>query len=141
MKNHQAYATRRYVFLSIIIGISIIFLVRLAWLQIFDSSYKASASNNSRRDVTIYPSRGLIYDRHGELLVSNKAVYDLMVIPGQTNLKDTTTLCQLLDIDKDEFRKKLQQAWDYSYFKASIFEKQISKDIAGYFQEQTFKYP
>ena len=141
MKNHQAYATRRYVFLSIIIGISIIFLVRLAWLQIFDSSYKASASNNSRRDVTIYPSRGLIYDRHGELLVSNKAVYDLMVIPGQTNLKDTTTLCQLLDIEKDEFRKKLQQAWDYSYFKASIFEKQISKDIAGYFQEQTFKYP
>ncbi|MFW6020240.1 MAG: penicillin-binding protein 2 [Bacteroidales bacterium] len=141
MKNSQTYATRRYVFLSIIIGIAIIILVRLSWLQIFDTSYKASASNNSRRDVTIYPSRGLIYDRNGELLVSNKAVYDLMVIPGQTNLKDTTTLCQLLDIDKDEFRKKLQKAWNYSSFKASIFEKQISKDIAGYFQEQTFKYP
>lgn len=141
MKNSPAYAQRRYVILSIIILISVIFLVRLSWLQLFDNNYKASASSNSRRDVTIYPSRGLIYDRNDELLVSNEAVYDLMVIPGQTNLEDTTKLCELLDIERDNFRQKIQEAWEYSDLKASIFEKQISKNIAGYFQEQTFKYP
>jgi penicillin-binding protein 2 len=121
--------------------IAVVFTFRLAWLQIIDDSYKASASNNSRRDVTIYPSRGLIYDRNGELLVYNEAVYDLMVIPNQTNLEDTTAFCQLIGINKENFRKKMKEVREYSLYKKSIFEKQISKETAGYIKERLYKDP
>ncbi len=141
MNKSHVFSGRKYVILSIIVVISAIFLIRLAWLQLFDDSYKASASNNSRRDVTIYPARGNIYDRNGELLVYNEAVYDLMVIPRQTRLKDTAAFCQLIGISMENFRIKINKAWNYSPVKQSIFEKQISKNTAGYIQEQLYRYP
>ncbi|MCF8331086.1 MAG: penicillin-binding protein 2 [Bacteroidales bacterium] len=141
MKKSQAYSNRRIIILTVIVIVSVIFLVRLSWLQLFDMSYKASASNNSRRDVTIYPSRGLIYDRNNKLLVYNEAVYDLMVVPAQTELKDTTEFANLLEIEPDVFKAKLKKAWDYSPLKQSIFEKQISKKKAGYIKEKLYKYP
>lgn len=141
MKKCQKYSGRRFVILSLILTIAFVFILKLAWLQIIDDSYKASASNNSRRDVTIYPSRGLIYDRNGDLLVYNEAVYDLMVIPNQSNIRDTTTFCRLIDISKEEFRKKMKKIKDYSLYKKSIFEKQISKETASYLQERLYKHP
>lgn len=141
MKKSHMYSNRQYVILSIVVVIAMVFVIRLAWLQLFDDSYKASANNNSRRDVTIYPSRGLVYDRNGELLVYNEAVYDLMVIPRQTEVQDSAKLADLIGIEMEEFRKKIKKAWDYSSFKQSIFEKQIRKDEAGYLQEQLYKYP
>ena len=83
------------------------------------------AASISERQVTIYPSRGLIYDRHGKLLVANIAVYDLMVVPKDVHDFDTTGFCNLLQISKADFEKQMNEAKHYSMYKPSIFEKQI----------------
>ncbi len=116
-------------------------LVRLFVLQIADPSYKAFARSNYLRHVTDFPSRGLIYDRNGDLLVYNEAHYDLMVIPGQVGDIDTLLFCNLLNISVETFESRLLQARRHSRFRASVFERQISKTTFAAFQEKLFRFP
>ena len=59
---------------------------------------------------TVYPPRGLIYDRNGKLWVSNKPVYDLMVVPENLKVFDTLELTQNLKISKKELIEKIRNA-------------------------------
>lgn len=81
-------ASRRRVVQMVFIIISVIFILRLLFIQVLNKSYQQLANNNVLRKVTLYPSRGLIYDRNGKLILFNQAEYDLLVIPGQ--LKNST---------------------------------------------------
>jgi penicillin-binding protein 2 len=138
MKN--TYSHRKYV-IYIILGITgAVFIFRLLYIQVINDKYKLSASNNVLRYVTDYPARGLIYDRNGKLLVYNEATYDLMVIPRNIKNIDTTELCNLIDISKKIFIKKIKKICKYSMYKPSVFEKQISKESSGYLQEKLYKF-
>jgi penicillin-binding protein 2 len=90
------FIERKIVINGIFISIGIIFILRLLQIQIFDNSYTLSANNNVLRYVTEYPSRGLIFDRNGKLLVYNEATYDLMVVPRLVKKIDTAGFCNLI---------------------------------------------
>ena len=60
-----------------------ILLIKLFNIQIIDDKYKMDAANNSMVYTTIYPTRGIIYDRNGKILVGNQVAYDLMVTPRE----------------------------------------------------------
>ena len=108
------YADRSHVVKIIFIVIGALFVGRLAMLQLFNPEYKEKGKQQSLRDITQYPARGFIYDRHGELLVHNEAVYDLMVIPRMVKELDTVYFCQCLNISRDEFDDRMQKARKYS---------------------------
>lgn len=133
-------SSRRYVVIGIFVIVGLVYLCRLAYLQIFDDTYAELANRNALRYVTQYPSRGLIYDRNGKLLVYNEAVYDLMVIPRQVKNIDTLEFCNLLKITKEDFIKKMEKARAYSTYTPSIFEKQISKEDFAPIQEKIYQY-
>jgi penicillin-binding protein 2 len=135
------FANRKYIIISIIVLVSFIYIIRLFFLQVVDTSYKLSASNNVLRYVTQYPTRGLIYDRSNELLVYNEAAYDLMINPGQLKTFDTTELISILKIDKEYAVNTIGKAKKYSYYKPSIFLKQISAQDYAVLQEKLYKYP
>lgn len=136
------FESRGYVIGLIFLGIGIIFLIRLFYVQVVDDHYKLDAQNNVIRTIIKYPARGLVYDRNEELLVYNEAAYDLMVTPKQL-IKDFDTLgfCELLEIEKEQYIEKIKKAKSYSYYKSSIFEKEISARSYAKIQEQLFKYP
>ncbi|MGI8894023.1 MAG: penicillin-binding protein 2, partial [Bacteroidia bacterium] len=133
-------SNRKFVIAGIMLVVSLIFILRLFYIQVVEDKYKLSANNNVLRYVTEYPARGLVYDRTGKLLVYNEAVYDLMVIPKQVKEMDTTEFCALLDITKEDFISKYQKARKYSAIKPSIFEKQISSKTYASFQEKMSKF-
>jgi penicillin-binding protein 2 len=132
---------RRIVIIGIILLISVIYIVKLFTLQVVDNQYKTSASSNVLRYVTQYPVRGLIYDRNKQLLAYNEAAYDLMVIPKQLDVFDTTDFCNILDIDKEFLSKSLNEAKAYSRYKPSVLIKQISVKTYAVLQEQMYKFP
>lgn len=134
------FSSRRITITAIFIVVGLIYIIRLAHLQIIDDSYTRLANRNALRHITQYPSRGLIYDRNGRLLVYNEAVYDLMVIPRQVKDIDTTEFCSLLKISKDDFIKKMEKAKKYSSYSPSTFEKQISKADFAPLQEKLYKF-
>ncbi len=131
---------QRIVILVTIALVAVIYISRLFYLQIVEDKYKLSADENVLRRIIDYPSRGLIYDRNGRLLVFNQTVYDLMVTPREVKNIDTTEFCSIINISIEDFRKKFQKAKTYSPYKASIFEKQISAETYGTLQEKLFKY-
>lgn len=137
----DTYSDRKYIVYGFFILVGIVFIIRLAYLQLFNDDYKLAADNNTRRDITIYPPRGLIYDRNNELIVYNEAVFDLMLIPNQLEEMDTLAFCQLAGVTKEEFISRIAKAKAYSYRKASFFEKQISKERTAYIQEKLYNYP
>ena len=132
---------RRLIISAIFLGVGVIFLLRLFYLQVIDSSYKLSANNNVLRYNTDYAARGVFYDRNGKLLVYNKPVYDLMVIPKQVKMTDTAEFCSLLSITVDDYISKINKAKNYSRVKSSIFEKQLSPETYASFQEKLYKFP
>lgn len=135
------FSNRIYVIGGIFILVVLIFIFKLFNLQIVDDSYKLSAENNSQRKITQFPARGLIYDRNGELLVYNQAVYDLMIIPRQVEVFDTLDFCNLLQIEKHDVEKRIEKAKNYSWRKASIFLKQLSSERYAVLQEKLYKFP
>ena len=126
--------------MGIILIIGFVFLGRLYYIQVVEEKYRLSADNNVIRKKTIYPSRGIMYDRNGEVLVSNDAAYDLMIIPKQLKEMDTTRFCSLLQITIESFRKRIKKAKHYSRYKASLFIGQIPKKEFAYLQETLYEY-
>ncbi|MFO7863425.1 MAG: penicillin-binding protein 2 [Salinivirgaceae bacterium] len=133
--------TRKYVVISIIILIIIIYIAKLFSIQVLDSQYKTSASSNVLRHITQYPVRGLIYDRNNHLMVYNEAAYDLMVIPHQLKAFDTTALCEILNVTPSFVDEQLRKAKNYSRYKASVFLKQVSAMNYAQLQEELYLFP
>lgn len=131
---------RQTVIYFIFFSVVFIYLLRLFYIQVVDDRYKLSANNNVIRPITDYPSRGLIYDRNGKLLVYNEPVYDLMIIPKQAKRTDSTELCRLIGITPQEYSEKYQKAKSFSSVKASIFEKQLSVETYAAFQEKLYRF-
>lgn len=134
------HTERMYVVMGIVLLVAFIFIVRLFFIQVVDDSYKLSAENNVLRYQTEFPARGLIYDRNGQLLVYNEAAYDLMVVPRQVKDLDTTSLCWIIGITKEQFTRQFTKAKKYSWRKPSIFEKQISAVTYASLQEKLYRF-
>jgi penicillin-binding protein 2 len=135
------FGNRRYIITAIILAFAFIFALRLLTLQVVSDSYKAKAAELTEEKIRIYPSRGLVYDRNGELLVANRAIYDLMVVPRKTKAFDTLALGELVNMTVDELRVELKKARKYSRHKASVIKKQIDPDIYARISEKLHRYP
>lgn len=137
----DTFSKRRLIILGIFLGIGAIFILRLFTLQITSKTYKQFATRNVLRKITIYPARGFIIDRKNNLMVYNKAAYDLMIIPREVKGFDTTELCNIIQMDRVELRDAIRKAKQYSRYKPSIVVGQISPDVYAPLQEKLYKYP
>lgn len=131
---------RKFVLLSFTLGSSLLFLIQLVSLQIFNQNYSELSLNNALEKRPVYPTRGLIYDRNGTLLVANQPVYDLMVIPENTISFDTLELISFLEISKEELVGSLYKARRFSSKRPSVVSRQISKEKQALFKEKIWKY-
>jgi len=131
---------RKIVIIGIFVIVGLILLARLFYIQVVDASYVISAESNVLRKNTIYPNRGVIFDRKGKLLVYDEAAYDLMVIPRQVKDIDTIEFCRLLEITIEDFRARIKKAINYSRYKPTIFIAQIKKNEIGFIEERLYKF-
>lgn len=128
----------------IIVSFAIVFLIRLFYLQVIDRKYISLAKNNAIKEVDVYPTRGMVYDRKGELIVYNEAIYDLMIIPRQAKNIDTVRLGELLGFTKEEIVrhfKLLNRVKGYSSYKPNVFIKQLSLKDYSRLQEYLYLFP
>ncbi|HSN47298.1 MAG TPA: penicillin-binding protein 2 [Flavobacterium sp.] len=131
---------RKLLLPSLIIVVASLLVMRLFYLQIIDDSFKLKSDNNAIKIQYDYPERGYIYDRNGVLLVANQPSYDIMVIPRDVKNIDTVEFCQLLDITKEDFIKKIAKARVYSPRLPSVFLPQLNKKEFAAFQEKMRKF-
>lgn len=128
----------------IVVGF-VFLLIRVAHVQIWDNQSQVEANTTSLVKMIQKPSRGLIYDRNGELIVYNKFVYDINVVYNDVDQNmDTTLLCNLLHIDKPYFDNNIERNWSdirYSRFTPFTFLSRVPDSIALRFKEYLHMFP
>ena len=139
---------RQYVIAGVAIAIVAIYIVRLFTLQILSDDYKKNADSNAFLKKVEFPSRGIISDRNGKILVYNQPSYDIMVIVNEIRSRiDTLELCKALNITKEYFVKRMHDIQDrsknpgYSSFTQQLFMTQLSDQEFSVFQEKAYKFP
>lgn len=131
---------RQFLLFISIIAVGVLFISRLFYLQVYNSSTHNLFEDNAIRKVYDYPKRGFVYDRNGELLVANQPSYDVMVIPREVESLDTLEFCSLLKIDKEKFIKTYNKARRYSPRLPSVFVSHLSREDYAVLQEKMRKF-
>lgn len=142
------YSNRQFVIGGIAALIVVTYIVRLFMLQIMSDDYRKSADSNAFLKKIDYPSRGVIYDRKGKLLVYNQPAYDIMVVMNEAKDHiDTLELCEALGITKEYFVKRMEDIKDrnknpgYSRFTQQTFMVQLDEKDFSVFREKLFRFP
>ncbi len=144
MRKDYKLEKRKYVVGGFIAVVAIIYTLRLFTLQIQDEKYKDYADNNAFLRKTVYPSRGLIYDRNDSLVVYNQPAYDVMMIPRDVHDFDTLDFCRTLAITPEEFHariKAMKESRTYSSYTPQVLITHLSAKDYGKLQEKLYRYP
>ena len=123
---------------------ALILISKLFVIQIIDDKYKLDADNNSMVYSIIYPTRGIIHDRNGRILVGNKVAYDLLVTPREVEAFDTLGLAKVLDVDPDVIREKMAEYRKYRRrigWQTVVMMKQIPQETYMKFAEVAYRFP
>ena len=135
---------KRHIPLLIGLGVTaLILLGRIFSLQVIDR-YKEDADRNSTVYETIYPTRGVIYDRSGNILVGNKVAYDILVSPREVRPFDTVALATVLEVTPEFIRTKLQE---YNRRRSSIgfqsvtMMRMVPAETYMRFDEVKYRFP
>lgn len=132
---------------ALIIGLFVvaaIILGKLFYIQIIDDEYKINSNNNSMVYDIIYPTRGIIYDRNGKIIVSNKVTYDILVTPREVKQFDTLMLADALNVTLEFIRDKMNE---YARnrrrigYQSVVMLKQIKPETYMQFAEIQYKFP
>ena len=131
----------------LLIGLGVvaaILLAKIFSIQVLDDHYKIDADNNTTVREIIYPTRGVIYDRNGDILVGNKVAYDILVNPRDVGEFDTLALATALDVTPDFIRGKMEEYHRNRRkigFQSVTMIKQIPAETYNKFAEVQYRFP
>lgn len=100
---------RKYVILVFILLVGSIYLTRLFFMQVVDDQWKLRAQEIAEKRKEITPPRGVIYDRNGKKVVTNKSYYNLMVREEEIVDLDTAAFAELLGWTVEKVKNRFYQ--------------------------------
>ena len=127
-------------FQIVVLIISGLLIIKLFDLQIINNNSSDFLERASVQKIYEFPERGYIYDRNNKLIVSNEPYYDLMIIPRDVELNDSTEISKLLNIPIHTFNTKFNKSRIFSNVKPSVFMSGITKNEFALLQEKLWKY-
>ncbi len=119
----------------------LVIIGRLFMLQIVSKKYMIMALDQGIARKIIYPDRGIIYDRHGKVILDNTTIYDLMVMPSKLKGIDTAVLCEILNIDTAQFKKRITDIiFKNTKSRPSVFEPLLSDELKARLDEEMYRF-
>jgi penicillin-binding protein 2 len=145
--NNKRLDTRSIVIRTIFVLTAVLLLGKAAQLQLFSETWRERAARVGSGKVTLYPARGLMADRNGQLLTINELVYQIEMtyrdfLKGSASF-DTLAFCRLLDISPEYFVESIPKKWGHKYTKRKpfIFLANVTPQMYARFQESLFRFP
>jgi len=134
--------SRSRVIQIIFAAVFIVIVAQLINLQAFSPKYRLAAENNAIYRKVIYPDRGIIFDRKKRSLLENTIMFDLVVTPSESKGTDTLTLCNLLNIDTSEYKKRMKDIiFKNTSVRTSVFEPLLTPELYAKLNENMYKFP
>jgi len=135
-KESQLFLNRTVAATTLSFILTLVLLVRLAFLQIHQNElYSTLSFTNQVRILPLTPPRGLIYDRNGILLAENTPAFSLTLIKDQVTdiphtLERLKKLLYLRDSELEHFYK--QAKYKRRYEPITIRSKLSEDDVAAF---------
>lgn len=144
MKGKDKFENRKFTIQALIVLGTVLLIFKMVQLQILDDTYKNRADAIAIEKRIVYPARGLIFDRKGQLMVNNDALYDLMATYNKIDKNiNKEKFCDLLEITTVEFDSLLNKDWTSLRFSKNVpfpFLKKISPEVFIKFQEHSYEF-
>ena len=135
MFKSKTFMKRKLMLVFLVFFFFLIFLIgRLVYLTIIQSDfYQNEALELHQRERAIKAPRGIIYDRNGVVIASNKPVCTISVIYSQVTDKETVieVLSKELELDEAEVRKKVEKVSSREKIKSNV-DKEVADRIREY---------
>lgn len=147
MRKDYNLEKRKYIIIGFVLLIALVYIFRLFNLQVADNKYKAEADTNAFLRKSIYPSRGVIYDRNGNVVVYNRPAYDVMIIPRDVEHFDTLDFCRTLSITEDQLRQRFLDMRNkhlnpgYSTYSPQTLLTHLTAEDYGKLSEKLYRFP
>jgi penicillin-binding protein 2 len=115
LRESRLFGTRLSIVASIVVALTVMLFLRLAYIQIVNYRHFATLSQENRiKLVPIAPVRGNIYDRNGVVLAQNYSLLTLEVIPDQVEdmgglLSEIGKIVTLNERDLKLFARQLRE--------------------------------
>ncbi len=137
-----AKRTANIAYFSALLGIiMMVLLLRIWYLQIIEHSYLLSRAENNRvREVYLDGHRGLILDRNGLVLVTNRPAFELSMIPEDMNEPKNTLefLQKSVEFNMNDVLKSIKNV---ATFKKVVIKSDISRDEVAFVEENRLELP
>lgn len=121
-----------------------VLVLRLWFLQVvYGPEYRIKSENNRIQLRDIPPFRGMIFDRNGRLLVDNRPAYHLYLVPEEIQQPDQllTRLEELVEIDPDVVRAKLEKAGRGQPFRPVLAKRELTREQLALVETHLFNLP
>jgi penicillin-binding protein 2 len=127
----------------VIISLFSLMIVRLWYIQVLDSkAFNALVQANIIRTAIIPPTRGLIFDREGDILVGNKIVEEITVdrsfFTGGNS--ETKALAALLSMSTKQLVQNASNP-NYSNYQPVPVAIDVSQDVVAYLEQHKNMFP
>lgn len=119
-------------------------LLRLVYLQLIKGEeYRRLSETNCVRLKSIKSSRGLIYDRHHNLLVDNRPAFDLTIVLEDAHPVNETIekLADLIDVPFEDLMGSIKKAGKSAFYKPLTLKRDISRDLLAIVEAHKFDLP
>lgn len=126
----------------ILVSVFLVFSARLIYLQVYQYDvYSPISDRNSVRQQVVNPARGLIYDRHGELIVGNIPSFTINITPLNFDREQLNLLADLTGKETTELELLVQQAEAYSLHRESRLLRDVDFNTFSNIQENLWRLP
>ncbi|RMG17963.1 MAG: penicillin-binding protein 2 [Bacteroidetes bacterium] len=135
---YDSLKIRGNIILAVMALVLLTFVVRLFFIQVLNEEYRQRARKYVIKQKAIVPPRGNIYNRYGNIYVSNSPIFDMKITPRELEIPDSTFefLLKELDMSRAEAEKAIEKARNYSTWKESIFAQYVEPEKYSILQEK-----
>ncbi|HID83116.1 MAG TPA: penicillin-binding protein 2 [Chromatiales bacterium] len=141
---YRIFSGRIILVVILTVAITIALASRLAWLQIHSHGYYSNLAEDNRVKLSpIPPSRGLIYDRNGDLLAENLPGFSLEITPEEVKdmpalLRDLSQVLNVAEKDILDFEKLHNRL---PGFESIPLRLNLSEEEVAAFEVTRYRFP
>ncbi len=140
--DHAQVQLLRRILLGIVVVLWGALFFRLIQIQVFEyERYQPLSQKNALRLETIAGTRGTIYDKSGEILVENQPVFTVTITPIDYDTSNNQQIASILDIEMDEYIKRIDRARRYSRHRPSVLAAEVPFGPYSLLEENRWRLP
>ena len=137
----EVFGRRLKLVTLLVTAVFVALILRLWLLQVVRGpAYRIQSENNRIHLQDIAPFRGLIFDRHGELLVDNRPSFDLFIIPEdiQDRIRLMESLKVLIGVGPEYVSERLDKEAAKYPFKPALIKRNLSPEELAAVETHSF---